>query len=85
MTNSKLYCNNPQCFKEIKDNLLMYNNKEEEIYHIGDCALMAGALKAFKKGIMFNINVESIKREKALELLKNGELKQFGLEKKIDE
>lgn len=83
--NLRLYCDNPQCSKEIKEEQLMYNSKDQEIYHIGDCPLLAGALKAFKKGTFGVLQVESISKDKALELLETDKLMQTGLERKVKE
>ncbi len=83
--NQKLYCDNPQCGGEIKDNMLMYNHEEKELYHVGDCTLIAGASKAFKKGVMGFMNIKPLNKKEALKLLSDGKLKQTGLEKKLSE
>jgi len=80
-----LYCANPQCEDPvIRDIELAYNEKEHEIYHSGECQLLAVAHKAFSsKGTIVG-NMEFITQEEAARLILSGKIKQRpGLEGRV--
>lgn len=82
----KIYCDNPQCDREItSQDKIAYNNAEREIYHDSNCAMMAGAVKAFKTRTVKFTSFQYLTRKRVLELLAEENLKQGKLEKKLGE
>lgn len=78
-----LLCDNPQCKKSIEDDEIAYSKEYREVYHLGECINFAAGHKALNVGKAISMNVDYIKREKAIELLKSGKLSQ-SLEGKLD-
>ena len=71
-----LYCDNPQCKYPIKDGKLTYDEEHKEIYHLGECGIEATAHRAIKSSGFEIQDVDYISREKALNFLQRGKLKQ---------
>ncbi len=70
----KIYCQNPQCGREIEGDKISYDGKKP--YHPGDCQRLASAYAALQSQGMDIMVFDSISRERALELMKDGRLEQ---------
>ena len=71
-----LRCYSPQCGRQIDDDQVEYNADKHEIYHIGDCALVASCYRARSTGKPEVSNTEFIDREDAIQLLFKGKLRE---------
>ncbi len=79
-----LYCANPQCKSPIFEEPLAYDKDNREVYHNGQCATFANALRALKSDCVVFSNLDYITLDKAIDLLKKGKLKQTAtLEEKL--
>jgi len=78
-----LYCDNPQCKAPIEDGPVAYDDEHREIYHNGECGLLANVHRAHKSGSMVVGNVEYVDVIKAVKLFRKGKLNQSS--KKLEE
>ncbi len=73
-----LYCDNPQCRLPIEEGEVAYDEENREIFHIGECGIIANAHRTFALHQVSISNVDYITTDKALELFKAGKLNQSG-------
>jgi len=74
-TDSKIYCQSPQCGLEIKDDEMAYSG--QGVYHLGDCQRLASVHNSLRSPDFTSfMRFEFINRERALRLLNDGGLEQ---------
>ena len=71
-----LRCDNPQCDEPITKGPVAYERTQREIYHPGDCPILACSRRAMDMGRYDFGEVECISFEKARDLYSKGKLTQ---------
>jgi hypothetical protein len=80
-----LHCDNPQCNSPIQESPIAYNRNNQEIYHPGECGVLANAHKALKSEGVVVASVEYITLDTAVKLFRQNKLTQTrGIEKKVE-
>ena len=80
----RLFCDNPQCDKQILDEKVAYDKANNRFYHAGDCTMLSTALITFKTGKQTFFKPEYLDRKTALELAAERDAQKNKLEREVD-